>query len=604
MQSRPAIRLGPSSRPSFARQRFHRSSLNLLASATVSDPRRGGQPFAPKSCVPPRGESGESLASIRFWCLGRCRHHSDRGPARRPFETPLVRTAGRGHVCASFHGAANFATDVLLLGPSGVEILFALGRRRDAISDPIVGTLIDLARTRPGRRRPWMLASIPLLMARLIMIASRWGYWDLGPPPDPPTGDAVKRFVIETMVTVLAFAMLGVAGGCTNMGKSATGERLERMKASPNYGDGEFVNLVPTELLVPGTLWANVSDRLFGDEVRHPPWSIPVIPLRSAELNAPPSPNLRVVWMGHATTLVEMEGTRIMTDPVFSNVVSPVSWVGPARMHPTPVELEALPPIDLVVISHDHYDHLDMTTVQHLAARGTRFAVGLGIGAHLESWGVPVEQIHEMDWWDTIQLGPIRVVCTPARHYSGRGIFDSNETLWSSWTLIGASSRLYYSGDTGFSEHFAEIGRRYGPFDLSLVKIGAYAEYWPDIHMTPEEAVDAQIALGGGRMVPVHWATFNLQYAAWDEPILRAVADAQAKGVDIATPKIGEWVTPSGAKTAEAWWISPMQGDAQNAIQQAARPPVRTGPMGRIWSILRSVPKLSRPSKRPSDRSR
>jgi L-ascorbate metabolism protein UlaG (beta-lactamase superfamily) len=338
------------------------------------------------------------------------------------------------------------------------------------------------------------------------------------------------------------------------MGESPGGERLERIQASPHYRDGEFENEVPTNLLKPGSFWDIVGDEFFGDAVRTPPGEIPVRTLEDHEVDTPPDTGLRVAWMGWASTLIEIDGMRVMTDPVFSERASPFGWAGPARHHPTPIALERLPRIDVVVISHDHYDHLDMETVQALAARDTVFVVGLGIGAHLESWGLLPEQIVELDWWEQTQVGQLTIVSTPARHYSGRGLFDGSETLWSSWTLIGPATRLYYSGDTGYSDHFARIAERHGPFDMTIVKIGAYDENWLEIHMSPEQAVDAQLALGGGRMLPVHWLTFDLAPHAWDEPIRRAVAAAEANGVELVTPRVGEWVVAGQPFHSIAWW--------------------------------------------------
>lgn len=348
--------------------------------------------------------------------------------------------------------------------------------------------------------------------------------------------------------------VLVMLGSCRAMGESPSGERKARMLASSRYNGSEFVNEIPSNLLDPGTFWSTLRQQLFGDETRWPPGELPVVPLNDHDWVTPPPPGLRVVWIGHATVLIEIDGVRLMTDPMFSERASPASWFGPERFHPTPISLEALPPIDAVVISHDHYDHLDMGTARFLVGRGTRFVVGLGIGAHLESWDIPRAQITELDWWESVNVGRVTVVATPARHYSGRGLFDQNETLWSSWAVIGPESRLYSSGDTGFSDHFARIGERFGPFDLTLIKIGAYGFSWLDIHMAPEAAIDAHLAIKGLRMVPVHWGTFNMAIHDWDEPIIRAVAEARAKRVDLVTPRVGEWVSATGEFRSAEWW--------------------------------------------------
>ena len=240
---------------------------------------------------------------------------------------------------------------------------------------------------------------------------------------------------------------------------------------------------------------------------------------------------------------------------MFSEYASPFNF-GPRRFHPPPIALADLPSIDAVLITHDHYDHLDMHTVQQLARRGTNFLVPLGIGAHLDAWGVPAAQVREFSWWQEQLLGGVRIVSTPARHYSGRGLTGKNATLWTSWSVIGARHRFFVSGDTGFSDHFRLIGERLGPFDLSFIKVGAYGPgaLWLDIHMSAEDAVRAHQDLRARRMVPVHWGTFNLAFHAWDEPIKRALAAARAGQVELLTPRVGEFVDADLAFPANAWW--------------------------------------------------
>jgi L-ascorbate metabolism protein UlaG (beta-lactamase superfamily) len=197
-----------------------------------------------------------------------------------------------------------------------------------------------------------------------------------------------------------------------------------------------------------------------------------------------------------------------------------------------------------------------METIKHLAQVGSHFVVPLGIGAHLERWGVPGSQFTELDWWQSTELQGLKITSTPVRHYSGRGLRDGNATLWSSWSIAGPMHRIYFSGDTGFGPHFREIGDRLGPFDLSLLKIGAYGpgQNWLDIHMEPEQAVEAHLALKARRMLPVHWGTFNLAFHAWDEPIKRAVAAGRERGIDILTPRVGEVLTAGEQFNSVSWW--------------------------------------------------
>jgi L-ascorbate metabolism protein UlaG (beta-lactamase superfamily) len=286
-----------------------------------------------------------------------------------------------------------------------------------------------------------------------------------------------------------------------------------------------------------------------------PPAPVPVLAVDKAALAAtPPASGLRAFWIGHASTYVEIDGLRFLLDPVFAERVSPLP-VGPRRFHAPPIALADLPRIDAVLISHDHYDHLDMDTIRHLARRGARFFVPLGIGAHLERWGVPPAQVEELEWWQERSLGSVRIVCTPTRHYSGRRLDNRSGTLWSSWSVIGPQHRFFYSGDTGYAKLFQDIGARLGPFDLAFLKIGAYGPgaAWTDIHMTPEQAVQVLRDVRARRMFPVHWSTFNLAYHDWDEPIRRTVAEAARAGVDLVTPRVGEMVDADRPFRSTRW---------------------------------------------------
>lgn len=347
------------------------------------------------------------------------------------------------------------------------------------------------------------------------------------------------------IVAVLLVITAWIVFQLPQFGGDFEGARLARMQRSPQWIDGRFQNRPPQE--TDSSLLA--TWRLYRQgQIREPQSPIPVVPLTLA---TPPSSELRASWIGHATVMIEMDGVRILTDPVFAEVVSPVP-IGPERFHRTPIALGDLRDVDAVVISHDHYDHLDMKTIQHLAARGTHFFVPLGIGAHLERWKVALAQIHEMDWWQSARVKSVTIHCTPSRHYSGRKRMD-NSTLWSSWTIRGTRN-VYFSGDTGYAPHFAEIRKRLGAMDLTLIKAGAYGDTWLDIHMDPEHAVQAHLDLGGKTMLPVHWATFNLSYHAWSEPIERTLAAARAKGADVITPRIGEMFVFGQSARYPSWW--------------------------------------------------
>jgi L-ascorbate metabolism protein UlaG (beta-lactamase superfamily) len=340
-------------------------------------------------------------------------------------------------------------------------------------------------------------------------------------------------------------------------GGKASGERLARMQAHPNHRDGRFVNDLPPADYTFADLRALFVGQFLGDEVREPPAPMPVVQVDAATLKAaPPASGLRAFWIGHASVYVEVDGVRLLIDPIFSAYASPFE-IGPRRFHPPPIALGELPPIDAVLITHDHYDHLDMHTVQQLAQRGSLFVVPLGIGAHLQAWGVPEAQIRDLAWWEEVALKGVRIVSTPSRHYSGRGLTDKDATLWGSWSVIGPSHRFHATGDTGYSDHFARIGERLGPFDMAFVKIGAYGpgRPWLDIHMSAEDAVRAHRDLRARRMFPVHWGTFNLAFHDWNEPIQRALAAAAASRVELVTPRVGEMVDADRPFESTRWFL-------------------------------------------------
>ncbi|ODS32330.1 MAG: metal-dependent hydrolase [Candidatus Scalindua rubra] len=342
--------------------------------------------------------------------------------------------------------------------------------------------------------------------------------------------------------------------GCSSMGVSTSDIHLERMQASPNYQDGRFVNSIPTNLTKNGAIWYTFKTKLFGDHTGFPPSEIPIIPIQPESLKTPPLPGLGAFWLGHASVLIEIEGIRLLIDPVFSRVVSPVSFLGPKRFHPSPIALTDLSRIDAVMISHNHYDRLEKTTIQYLAAKGTSFLVPLGVGAQLKEWEIQEDQIIELDWWESAMVGRVRLDCTPARHFSGRSFFDKNQTLWSSWAIIGAKHSVFYSGDTGYSDHFQEVGHRLGPFDLTLMKVGGYDSYWPEIHLDPEQSIEAHLDVRGQRLLPVHWCSYDLSLHDWDEPIKRIVEAAKQKNIDLVTPHIGEFIEVGQPFSSSSWW--------------------------------------------------
>jgi L-ascorbate metabolism protein UlaG (beta-lactamase superfamily) len=325
---------------------------------------------------------------------------------------------------------------------------------------------------------------------------------------------------------------------------------------SPNYRDGVFVNLDPASVFnmdreqLRLIAWEFVGGR--GASRPAAP-----IPLAAAPIFEDHPSRLAVSWFGHSTALVEIDGYRVLTDPVWSDRCSPSDIVGPQRLHPPPVQLDGLPAVDAVVISHDHYDHLDIDTVLALTlTQRAPFFVPLGVGAHLRSWGIPEDRIVELDWQQSAQVGELTLICMPARHFSGR-FLDRNTTLWASWAFIGPSHRAYFGGDTGYTKSFAQIGADHGPFDLTLLPIGAYNTAWPDIHMNPEEAVQAHLDVtdsGSGLLVPIHWGTFRLAPHPWAEPVERLLAAAGPAQVKVAVPAPGQRIDPAGPERFNPWW--------------------------------------------------
>lgn len=332
------------------------------------------------------------------------------------------------------------------------------------------------------------------------------------------------------------------------------GDRLQRARQSPQFSERKFRNLQPSKLAT-GSFSEMARRQFLGGEQREPLGTIPVVTRTAGDYALSPASGLRATWIGWSSVLVEIDGHTVLTDPVWSERCSPSTLVGPRRFHAPPILLSELPHIDAVVISHDHYDHLDMPVIRTLSGRGTHFVVPLGIGAHLERWDIPAAQIHELDWNESIDLTGLLFTSTPARHYSGRNPIYRDETLWASWVIKGPQRRIFFSGDSGYSDEFKVIGVEHGPFDLTLIKIGAYDPTWSEIHMTPEEAIQTHRDVRGRVLLPVHWATFNLGFHAWREPADRAVAAAEKAGVTLVVPKPGEFVEPAASlPDLEEWW--------------------------------------------------
>lgn len=363
-----------------------------------------------------------------------------------------------------------------------------------------------------------------------------------------------RGYLAETMPTPSAF------------GARAAGARLERMRSSPRFEGGTFRNTAPVGPgLKTGAALPVLSEYLLGSQRRVPPGPLPSLsPLETWA--RPVESGLRVTWLGHSTVLLEVDGFRVLTDPVWGERASPWRLAGPKRFQPVPVPVSALPPLDAVLVSHDHYDHLDLPTMLELARRDVPIVTSLGVGAHLEAWGIPPARITELDWWEHVDLagGALRLTAAPSQHFSGRGLGDRNATLWSAFAVTTDRHRLFFSGDTGLTEEYAEIRARLGPFDLTMLEVGAWHPAWGDIHLGPKNALEAHRLLGGGTLLPVHWGTFNLAIHAWDEPAETLLELATAHRTRLVMPRLGQAFEPRHVDDVEPWW--------RNAQATAAEP--------------------------------
>ncbi|MCP4123253.1 MAG: hydrolase [Bacteroidetes bacterium] len=336
-------------------------------------------------------------------------------------------------------------------------------------------------------------------------------------------------------------------------GRLPNGKEWTRIKRSPNFNGRTFENPIPTKLSM--NPFRVMREYAKSDPLRRkPPHPIPLSPIYPDDLNKTPSVGLKITWLGHASIMMEVGGIRLLCDPVFSERVSPFGFAGPKRHHVSPIRMEDLPNIDAVLISHNHYDHLDHELIGFLKDKDIRFITPLAVGASLRYWGVRPELIHELDWHEFVDISGVKIVATPARHFTNRGLLDRNKSFWASFVIESRSEKAFFCGDSGFFPGFKEIGEQYGPLDVTMIGIGAYNKDWQAIHTNPEEAVEAHQLLKGKYLLPIHWCTFDLALHDWSEPVERLIKEAESKGVELLIPKPGESVIPKNGFKNEHWW--------------------------------------------------
>lgn len=354
----------------------------------------------------------------------------------------------------------------------------------------------------------------------------------------------------------------------------------ENLSRSSHFTEGKFRN--ERGFQQPGLVKIlHILKRRFTETVigKTPLQALPVQPVSRAMLDALTDDDLHLIKLGHSSVLLKVMGEYWLLDPVFSRRASPFSFLGPTRFHETPITIEELPPITRVLISHNHYDHLDKASIQKLIAKTGHFLVPLGVESDLQRWGVAAGAITSFDWWQELQIENTLIAFTPTQHFSGRGLGDSNNTLWGSWVISTPAGSVFFSGDSGYFTGFQEIGRRYGPFEVTFIETGAYDRDWPNVHMTPEESVLAHQDLQGQIMIPIHNGTFDLAFHAWYDPLERVSAAALQSDVTLLTPRFGQPLSLANLQQTAAdnvcWWLDllPVSGETSTRAEASGHPP-------------------------------
>ncbi len=363
----------------------------------------------------------------------------------------------------------------------------------------------------------------------------------------------MKWFSIISLLTFFGLSMCLLS--LDQVGTIPDRARLEKLADTNIYKDGKFSNIEETTVMGGNILKAGYKFLTGKHPYVKPEKVIPIVKLSKSDFPEKPNDKFSVKWLGHSSLLIEIEGKRYLTDPVFGDYTTPIMYMGPKRFFPPPAEVEDLPKLDGIIISHNHYDHLDYGTIRKFAKTDVKFFVSLGLMETLVDWGIDSSRIIERTWWESVQDGNIELINTPARHFSGRKIIDNNKTQWGSWVIKGEKYRIFFSGDSGPTEDFQDIGDKYGPFDLAFIEIGAYDEYWPDIHMGPENAVKMLRKLRCTNFIPIHWGTFDLALHSWYDPVVRLSKAVRDTDIRIRIPRPGETVNYDEFGKIDYWWL-------------------------------------------------
>ncbi len=360
-----------------------------------------------------------------------------------------------------------------------------------------------------------------------------------------------------SLVIMIVIGTILVTNLLSAFGEAPNAEFQAGYQSSNNFTDEEFVNEIPTSMdMSVSALKTVLWDYIVGIPDHEPAKLLKIQKPVAERVFEIPDTLTQLMWFGHSAFLLQTNGKTILLDPMLGTSPSPIPAFGSQRFtEGLPISLEDLPVIDVIVFSHDHYDHLDYPTLRELKDRVQHLVVPLGVESHLQSWGFREDQITALDWWEDITLDGITFTSTPARHFSGRGLTDRNRTLWSSWVIKSPQANIYFSGDGGYGPHFKAIGERYGPFDFALMECGQYDERWRQIHMMPEETVQASIDVKAKVFAPIHWGAFVLALHSWYDPVDRAVLEAQRLKISIAVPAIGELIiVPTSSDSNKSWW--------------------------------------------------